>query len=148
MIGLEKIFIEIKRQKMSEAIVIVSGGLDSVTLLHYLHRRDHKSPTVLTFTYGQKHGKEVEYARYHTHLLGCTDHQVVDITFLADAFSQSALVSSQVEIPDATTVLGDPQPPTYVPNRNMIFLAIGVAFAEGRNVPEVYYGAQRHDLYG
>jgi 7-cyano-7-deazaguanine synthase len=133
---------------MSDTIAIVSGGLDSVTLLHYLYKRENEIPTVLTFTYGQKHSKEVEYARYHTNLLGCAEHEVVDISFLAGAFAQSALVSSQVEIPNVVTVLGDPQPPTYVPNRNMIFLAIGAAFAEGRNIGEVYYGAQRHDMYG
>ena len=81
---------------MTDTIAIVSGGLDSVTLLHYLCKQENKMPTVLTFTYGQKHSKEVDFARYHTQLLGCTDHQVVDISFLAGAFGQSALVSSQV----------------------------------------------------
>ncbi|HLY28050.1 MAG TPA: 7-cyano-7-deazaguanine synthase, partial [Aggregatilineales bacterium] len=45
-------------------------------------------------------------------------------------------------------VIGDPQPPTYVPNRNMIFLGLAVAYAESQDASDVYYGAQRHDLYG
>lgn len=45
-------------------------------------------------------------------------------------------------------VTGDPQPITYVPNRNMIFLALAAAFAESLGADAVFYGAQRHDLYG
>lgn len=133
---------------MLQTIAIVSGGLDSVTLLYFLCKREHKQPIILTFTYGQKHTKEVAYAQYHTQLLHCPTHHVIDISFLAAAFDQSALVSPKVDIPHVVTVMGDPQPPTYVPNRNMIFLAIGAAFAEGHGINEVYYGAQRHDLYG
>ena len=44
--------------------------------------------------------------------------------------------------------MGDPQPPTYVPNRNMIFLALAAAYAESLHVNTVVYGAQRHDVYG
>jgi 7-cyano-7-deazaguanine synthase len=44
--------------------------------------------------------------------------------------------------------MGDPQPVTYVPNRNMIFLALAAAFAETQGVGDIYYGAQRHDIYG
>jgi 7-cyano-7-deazaguanine synthase in queuosine biosynthesis len=50
---------------MIDSVAIVSGGLDSVTLLHYLVRLEGRTPAVLTFTYGQKHSKElgVDYAR-------------------------------------------------------------------------------------
>ena len=50
---------------MPDALAIVSGGMDSVTLLHYLVKRDRIEPSVLTFIYGQKHSKEVDYARYN-----------------------------------------------------------------------------------
>ncbi|MEM7032601.1 MAG: 7-cyano-7-deazaguanine synthase QueC [Chloroflexota bacterium] len=133
---------------MSEAIAIVSGGLDSVTLLHYICKIEKKIPTVLTFGYGQKHTKEITFARYHADLLGCDDYQYVDLSFLTAAFGGSALVGEEVDIPEVVTVMGDPQPPTYVPNRNMIFLAIGAAYAESRDVTDIYYGAQRHDMYG
>lgn len=130
------------------SVVIVSGGMDSVTLLHYLVKQERRTPTVLTFTYGQKHSKEIDFASYQTQLLGCADHHLVDISFLAPAFASSALVSSGLAIPDMATVEGDPQPLTYVPNRNLIFLSIAAAYAETRGASEVYYGAQRHDLYG
>jgi 7-cyano-7-deazaguanine synthase len=45
-------------------------------------------------------------------------------------------------------VQGDPQPPTYVPSRNLIFLSVAAAYAEAQGVADVFYGAQRHDLYG
>lgn len=133
---------------MSDSIAIVSGGMDSVTLLHYLVKQEHKIPTILSYTYGQKHLKEIEFAKFQVHELGLTDHRIVDLSILASAFESSALVSSGVEIPNIDSVKGDPQPPTYVPNRNMIFLSIAAAFAETLQVEDIFYGAQAHDLYG
>jgi 7-cyano-7-deazaguanine synthase len=133
---------------MIDCIAVVSGGMDSITLLNYLVKRKRRLPALLTFSYGQKHSKEIEFARYHAHRLGCRDHRVLDLSLLAPAFSGSSLVSSHIAIPDAETVLDDPQPSTYVPNRNMVFLSIAVAYAETRGVDEVYYGAQRHDRPG
>jgi 7-cyano-7-deazaguanine synthase len=63
-------------------------------------------------------------------------------------FAGSALTSADVIMPTAEEVVGNPQPPTYVPNRNMIFLALSAAFAESQGVSDIYYGAQRHDMYG
>lgn len=133
---------------MIDSIVIVSGGMDSVTLLHYLIKMEKRNPAVITFGYGQKHDKEIEYARTQAILLGCENHLVLDLALLRPLFANSALVSQETVIPSITDVLGDPQPPTYVPNRNMIFLALAVAYAETQNVSEVFYGAQRHDVYG
>lgn len=133
---------------MQNALAIVSGGMDSVTMLHYLKKRNNKNPAVLTFTYGQKHSREIDFAKYQVDLLGCPSHKIVDLSLLSPAFESSALVSRTIEIPDIASVSGDPQPPTYVPNRNMIFLAIAAAYAETLNINEIYYGAQAHDLYG
>ena len=133
---------------MTDSVAIVSGGMDSVTLLHYLVKVEKKEPAVITFVYGQKHDKEIAYARLQTEHLGCRHHLVLDLSGLRPLFAQSALVARGVEIPDALDVLGDPQPATYVPNRNMIFLALAAAYAETNGVSNVYYGAQRHDIYG
>jgi len=132
----------------TSAIAIISGGMDSVTLLHYLVKKIYLHPTVLTFIYGQKHTKEIEAARYQSDLLGCVDHQIVDLSLLAPAFASSSLVSRDRSMPNIDEVRGDPQPATYVPNRNMIFLSIAAAFAETCGVSAIYYGAQAHDLYG
>ena len=133
---------------MIDSVAIVSGGMDSVTLLHYLVRRLGRTPAVLTFSYGQKHGKEVALARYQAESLGCVAFRQIDLSPLAPAFASSALVSPQLAIPDMAAVQGDPQPLTYVPNRNLIFLSVAAAYAEAQGVTDVFYGAQRHDLYG
>lgn len=133
---------------MVDSVAIVSGGMDSVTLLHHLVKVEERKPAVLTFIYGQKHEKEVSFARAHAVLLGCNEHLVLDLAPLRSLFSASALTSEDVEIPDIDAVQGDPQPSTYVPNRNMIFLALAAAFAESNDVTDIYYGAQRHDMYG
>ena len=131
----------------ADCVAIVSGGMDSVTLLHYLVRTEHRRPAVISFRYGQKHVRELIDAAAQATLLGCS-HHIFDLTPLGAAFSSSALVSDRLAIPDAETVRGDPQPATYVPNRNMIFLALAAAYAESQQVADVFYGAQRHDLYG
>jgi len=133
---------------MIDSVVIVSGGLDSVTLLHYLVKNASLSPKVLTFKYGQKHKKEIESAKVQVALLNCDEHLIIDLSLMGPLFSASALVSEDMAIPDIDKVLGNPQPATYVPNRNMIFLALGAAFAETQGVANVYYGAQSHDMYG
>ncbi len=133
---------------MIDSVAIVSGGLDSVTLLHYLVKTERRDPAVISFAYGQKHAKELDYARAQAELLGCREHLIIDLAPFQLLFGSSALVSSAIEVPDMIEVAGDPQPSTYVPNRNMIFLALAAAYAEANGVDRVFYGAQRHDMYG
>lgn len=133
---------------MVDSVAIVSGGMDSVTLLHYLVKQEKCQPAVITFLYGQKHDKEVSFARENAKQLGCDQHLILDLSTLQPLFANSALVNEGTAVPDVVEVMGDPQPATYVPNRNMIFLALAAAYAETNNVSEIYYGAQRHDIYG
>lgn len=133
---------------MVDSVAIVSGGMDSVTLLHHLVKVEGRRPAVITFVYGQKHDKEVAFAQENAQMLGCDQHLVLDLALLKPLFANSALVAADVPVPDIDDVLGDPQPTTYVPNRNMIFLALAAAYAETHGVGDVFYGAQRHDVYG
>jgi len=133
---------------MIDCVAIVSGGMDSVTLLHYLVKKEHRHPAVISFMYGQKHSKEIEFAKQNVQLVGCESHLVLDLTLLKSLFATSALVGGDVTIPDIQEVRGDPQPATYVPNRNMIFLGLAAAFAESHGATQVFYGAQQHDMYG
>jgi 7-cyano-7-deazaguanine synthase len=133
---------------MIDCVAIVSGGMDSVTLLHTLVKKEHRHPAVISFMYGQKHSKEIGYAEHHSRLLGCESHLVLDLGLLKPLLSSSALVGDDVAIPKIQDVRGDPQPATYVPNRNMIFLSLAAAYAESNGVSQVFYGAQRHDMYG
>lgn len=133
---------------MADCVAIVSGGMDSVTLLHYLVKEDKRNPAVITFKYGQKHDKEVGFAKAQAALLGCKEHIVLDLGPISTVFAGSALIAGGGAIPEVIEVMGDPQPVTYVPNRNMIFLSLAAAFAESQGVSEIFYGAQRHDMYG
>lgn len=142
---------------VNSSIVVVSGGMDSVTLLHHVVKTLEPSskvsgrgqPLVLTFDYGQRHSKELVYAQAQAALLGLR-HQVIDLRLLGQiAQSTSALITGSTElIPDLEAVLGDPQPVTYVPNRNMIMLSLAAAVAETRGATTIYIGVQRHDIYG
>lgn len=133
---------------MIDCVAVVSGGIDSTTLLYYLVERKQRRPALLTFVYGQKHTREIEYARYHARRLGCGDHLLVDLSLLAPVFASSSLVSADLAVPDRDAASHEAQPSTYVPNRNLIFLTIAAAYAETRGATEVYYGAQRNDLAG
>jgi len=131
-----------------DSVVIVSGGMDSVTLLHYMIKQEKRDPAVMTFEYGQKHSREIECAKAQVALLGIKAHMIVDLRATQAIFGTSALVNDDITIPDMEAVVGDNQPATYVPNRNMLFLAYAVAYAESLKANRVYYGAQAHDLYG
>jgi len=132
-----------------DCVTIVSGGMDSVTLLHKLVN-DGLSPIVLHFQYGQRHSRESACAVYNATLLNCP-FVTIDIspTFAPIAsIANSALINSKVAVPDWRDVDGDSQPVTYVPNRNAILLNVAASYAEAIGVNTVYYGAQAQDLYG
>lgn len=132
----------------SDCVAVVSGGMDSVTLLYHLVKAQHRQPAVISFKYGQKHVKEITLAGEHVRLLGLADHLVCDLTAMSDLFRTSALVAGEIAVPTIQEVQGDSQPITYVPNRNMIFLSLAAAYAESHGASDVFYGAQKHDLYG
>src|SRR5882724_9517497 len=135
-------------EEIMDSVVIVSGGMDSVTLLHHLMKQEKRDPAVMTFQYGQKHSREIDCAKAQVALLGVKEHMIVDLRATQAIFGTSALVNEDIGIPDMQEVVGDNQPATYVPNRNMLFLAYAVAYAESLKVDRVFYGAQAHDLYG
>lgn len=131
---------------MKKCITIVSGGIDSVTLLYYL--RSRRDQIALTYTYGQRHWREVECSKYHTEKLGIP-HRIVDLTPIFEGIKSSALLGgSPIPIPRIDEIAGDPQPVTYVPFRNFIFLAVAAAIAEEVGAGSIAYGAHQGDLYG
>jgi len=132
-----------------KAVIILSGGLDSTTLLHYMKKQLHiKTIYAITFYYGQKHSKEIECAKYQAKEVSCKSHKIIDLSILGELTQgASALTTNNIEIPTILEVAGDPQPITYVPNRNLILLSLAASYAESVGVSEVYYGAQLHDTY-
>lgn len=132
---------------MSAAVVIYSGGLDSTVLLHKAVR-EYTTVHALSFHYGQKHSvKELECARENARRLQ-TPHSIIDLSFFSQLTrGSSALTDTSIDIPHISEVLGDPQPVTYVPNRNMMLISIAAAFAETHKASKIVYGAQAHDTF-
>lgn len=135
-----------------KAVVLLSGGLDSTTMLYYLVRRlRHTAVFALSFNYGQRHARELECAAWHARELGATEHRTLDIAFLGDLVKEgTSLIDGGRDIPDLVDVPPEArdQPPTYVPNRNMMLLAMAAAYGEAKGAHDVYYGAQAQDAYG
>lgn len=137
---------------MNNAVVLLSGGMDSATLLYYVKRRlKVRTLHALSFAYGQKHSRELEMARWQARRAGVREHRVIDISFFGGLVTGgSALTDKAIRVPDLTNLSGRQrrQPPTYVPNRNMVFLSLAAAYAEARGIRDVFYGAQAQDEYG
>lgn len=137
---------------MNSAVVLLSGGLDSSVLLHEVRRRlGHGALHALSFYYGQKHARELEMARAQAATTGVVSHRVVDISFFKELTAGgSALTDDAIPVPDLAALSASQlaQPPTYVPNRNMVLLSLAAAYAEAAGVRDVFYGAQKQDRYG
>lgn len=136
--------------RQPEAVVLLSGGMDSAVLLRHVTRGLGRRALAVSFSYGQKHSRELECAAWQARTAGAAGRLAIDLSPLAPAFKGSALTDPAVRVPELTRLARADlsQPPTYVPNRNMIFLAIAAALAESRGIGEVYYGAHRGDRHG
>lgn len=136
-----------------KAVILLSGGLDSTTLLHYLKKRlAGHAIYALTFNYGQKHfTRELSCARWQINHLGVREHLIIDISFFAGFIGKSSALTSRYNpVPDYAAIKPGErgQPPTYVPNRNMILISLACAHAEALGITKVYYAAQAQDFYG
>jgi len=137
-------------KSVSGVVSVLSGGLDSTILTYKLvELYGAKKVKALSFVYGQKQNQEIVLAGITCSKLGI-QHKIIDISFLGEISSEMCanIASSDVEMPTITDVLGDPQPPTYVPFRNMILNSIAFSFAETQNCDFVATGLQIHDEYG
>ena len=107
-------------------VLVVSGGMDSATLAH-LCVKEGGQPYLITFDYGQRHKKEIEYARQLA-LDMKSPHQVVDISNIQNLLGGSALTDDRIEVPEGKYA-ADNMAITVVPNRNAIFLTIAYGAA-------------------
>jgi len=137
---------------IEKAVVLLSGGIDSSTLLHYVRRRpDAAEVHALSFRYGQRHARELDMARWQAAAAGVREHAEIDVSFLAGIVRDaSSLVAEGAPVPDMKDLAENEreQPRTYVPNRNMVLLAVAAAYAEARGIRDIFYGAQRQDGFG
>jgi 7-cyano-7-deazaguanine synthase len=128
-----------------QAIVLLSGGLDSATC-GALARRDGFAVTALTFAYGQRHAVEVARACDVARAIGAAEHRVVAIDL---ASVGGSVLTGPGEVPrDREDPTAGPIPPTYVPARNTIFLAYALAWAEARGASDIFIGVNHVDWSG
>ena len=128
-----------------KAVVLLSGGMDSSTLMYYVKYILDREPIALTFKYGQKaQEKELECAKKLCEIIGA-EHHVFDISDIFGYFLSAILKGKNIPIPGGE-VRGIP--PTYVPYRNTILLSLACGFAESHDISEVYYAANEVDYSG
>ena len=126
-----------------KAVVLLSGGLDSATVLA-IARHERRECLALSIVYGQRHQVELEAARRVTAATGVAEHVVYPLDLRV--FGASAL-TSDIDVPkDAVGTPGIPI--TYVPARNTIFLALALGYAEAREAEEIWIGVNALDYSG
>ena len=130
---------------MSNAVVLLSGGLDSTTMLA-MARRSH-DVYALSFRYGQRHGHELDAATRIARDARVRDHVIMDIDLRT--FGGSAL-TADIAVPKdrSATSMAESIPITYVPARNTIFLAFALAYAEVVSARDIYIGVNAVDYSG
>lgn len=127
---------------MPSAVVLVSGGLDSATVLAQAVA-DGARCHALSVDYGQRHRSELAAAARVAHALGAVEHRVVRVDL--GLFGGSALTDSAIAVPQAPS---EGIPVTYVPARNTVFLALALAHAEVVEADAIYTGANAVDYSG
>ena len=132
-----------------KAVVLLSGGLDSTTALAVAKSRGFAC-YALTVKYGQLHQVELEAARRVAGTLGVADHRVIEIDLAQ--LAPSALTSPSVSVPKDRSLadIGAPGdvPPTYVPARNTVLLALALAWAETLGARDLFLGVNAVDYSG
>src|SRR5262245_40161566 len=116
-------------QSGKPAVVLLSGGLDSATVLAVARQEGYRCHA-LSFAYGQRAAVELEAARRVATALGAVQHLVLDLNLRA--FGGSALTSDDLAVPMDRPIeqIGEGIPITYVPARNTVFLSLALAWAE------------------
>ena len=131
---------------MKRAVVLMSGGIDSTVTAHYAKKQGFELYAI-TFTYGQRHGIEVEFARRQGEILGVKRHIFFELDL--SKIGGSALTDRSIEVPKRS--LEDIEreiPVTYVPSRNIIFLSIAASLAEVVDAGDIFIGVNAIDYSG
>ena len=131
---------------MKEAVVLLSGGIDSVTAMAIAMHEGY-AVHALSFNYGQRHTIEIEKARHSAAAMGVKKHLVLDINLGAiggSALTDSIAVPKDREVAEMTRSI----PVTYVPARNTIFLSCALAWAEVLGVFDIFIGVHAQDYSG
>jgi len=135
---------------MKKIVITLSGGMDSSVLL-YKAAEKYKTVYTVTFDYGQRHSKELECAEKQ--LINASHdfpsvkfiNKVLDVKYIKDIAPVSSLTNDNINTPDVKEVMGEAQPKSYVPFRNLMFLSTLLSYAESVKAEAVWYGAAEAD---
>jgi len=125
-----------------QAVVLVSGGLDSTTLLAMARDLGYECYT-LSFDYGQRHRAELKAAEKISKAMGVVEHKVVTLDLRS--IGGSALTDEHIGVPESRT---NGIPVTYVPARNIVFLSIALGWAEVLDIHTIFIGVNAVDYSG
>src|SRR5688572_32334514 len=126
----------------TRAVVLLSGGLDSATVLA-IARAAGLECYALSVSYGQRHQAEISAAARVAHALGAREHRIMHVNL--GRIGGSALTDSSIDVP---TSPGEGIPITYVPARNTIMLSLALAWAEVLKAEEIHIGVNAVDYSG
>jgi 7-cyano-7-deazaguanine synthase len=126
----------------SKAVVLVSGGLDSTTVLAMAQQQGYDCYT-LSFDYGQRHSAELIAAARTSKATGAVEHKVVKLDL--GTIGGSALTDTSIDVPEQES---EGIPVTYVPARNTVFLAIALGWAEVLEAQQIFVGVNAVDYSG
>lgn len=131
---------------MANAVILLSGGLDSATTLA-VAKTDGMTPYAMSFRYGQRHAVELRAAQRVAAVLDVADHLILDLDLRR--IGGSAL-TADIAVPKGRTPaeMADEIPVTYVPARNTIFLSLALAWAETLSARAIYLGVNALDYSG
>ncbi len=127
---------------MTRAVILLSGGLDSATVLA-MARAAGLECYALSISYGQRHQAELYAASRVAHTLGAREHRIMHVNL--GRIGGSALTDLSIDVP---TTPGEGIPVTYVPARNTIMLSLALAWAEVVEAAEIHIGVNAVDYSG
>ena len=133
------------RTNDAPAVVLLSGGLDSATVLALVKTLGY-APYALSFRYGQRHSSELDAAARVAQSLGAIRHEIIDLD-LRRFVGGSALTDDAYAIPTSPGLKNE-IPITYVPARNTIMLSVALGWAEALGGHDIFFGANAVDYSG
>ncbi len=130
-----------------KAVILLSGGLDSTTLLAHAVRSGFAAHA-LSFRYGQRHAAELVAAERIARTLGAVEHRTITIDL--GGFGGSALTDATIAVPKDRdhAAMSTGVPVTYVPARNTVFLSLALAWAEVLGARDLFIGVNALDYSG
>jgi|TARA_R110000787_G_scaffold70610_1_gene156907 7-cyano-7-deazaguanine synthase len=134
----------------NKIVITLSGGMDSSVLLYKAAEQYDEVHTV-TFDYGQRHDRELVAAKKqllnvkHAFPNVIFTNKLLDVRYIKDIAPTSSLTNDNIDTPNVKDIMGEAQPKSYVPFRNLMFISILSSYAEAVKASVIWYGAAEAD---